>query len=65
MQHVFYHISYVHDNRTVHLFGLIQNSFIQTVSELQFSGITAFDVVLLTAEEFNQCEYRPYTVPIK
>lgn len=65
MKNVFYRISYYRgDNSFVQLFGIVQNSLLQTISELQLGDIKCFEVELLTAEEFNECTDRPYTIPI-
>lgn len=66
MKSVFYRISYyTEDNKPISLFGIVQNSLLQTISELQLGDIHYFTVELLTAEEFNECADRPYTIPTK
>lgn len=66
MKNVFYRISYYRDDEMlVQLFGIVQNSLLQTISELQLGDIKDFNVELLTAEEFNENVDRPYTIPTK
>lgn len=65
MKNVFYSIEYIFESRMVRLFGVVQNSLLQTISELQLGGVEEFQVKLLTAEEFNSIENRPYNIPIK
>lgn len=64
MKNVFYRISYYRDDTSlIQAFGIVQNSLLPTISELQLGGIKDFNVELLTAEEFNECVDRPYTIP--
>lgn len=66
MRKVFYRISYYRDDETlIQHFGIVQNSLLQTISELQLGEINEFNVELLTAEEFNECVDRPYSIPPK
>ena len=67
MKNVFYRISYYRDDDDafIQLFGVIQNSLLQTVSELQLGNIKKFNIELVTAEEFNEFVDKPYTIPTK
>lgn len=66
MKNVFYRISYYRDDEVlIQHFGIVQNSLLQTISELQLGDIKEFNVELMTAEEFNECVDRPYTIPTK